>query len=396
MAAEVNKPSLNFQWASLGAIVAPSDVKIQTGWTAEVPPFQWENFSQNRQDVALLHLFQKGISVWSATDDYYFTTNGERSYVQGSDGNIYVALQDSINQNPTSSGSVYWKNALSGSGYYAVGGGTANALTATFPSTIGSLAAITGIPLRVKIAILNTGAATLAVNGLTATAIVNPVGTALVQGQLPANAIVTVIYDGANFQLQSVQTGFGPHTQVNFAVGTTSWVCPPGVYFVKAKGWSAGGTGASGNGSNQGGGGGGAGGYGEGWYPVVPGTSYSVIVGSASAPPTTASTTGSGGGLTSFGAFLSISGGGGGAVYGGAGGAGGTPTGATFSVTGNSGSSGLSTIGGAGGSAFGSSQALGSGVFGNPAQGPGGAGSGAFAGSAGNSLAAVGALTLEY
>lgn len=113
MAAEVVKPNFNFQWASGGAIVAPSDVKIQTGWGAEVPPFQWENFSQNRQDNAILHLFQKGISVWSATDNYYFTVSGVRSYVQGSNGSIYVAVQSSLNQNPvTDTSNVYWKLAF--------------------------------------------------------------------------------------------------------------------------------------------------------------------------------------------------------------------------------------------------------------------------------------------
>lgn len=111
MAAEVGKPDFSFQWASGGSIVAPSDVKIQTGWTAEVPPFQWENFLQNRQDNAILHLFQKGISEWDATSDYYFTSSGVRSYVQGSDGQIYVALQDSLNQNPVSA-PTFWAVAF--------------------------------------------------------------------------------------------------------------------------------------------------------------------------------------------------------------------------------------------------------------------------------------------
>lgn len=111
MAAEVNKPDFSYQWASGGAIVAPSNVKVQTGWTAEVPPFQWENYLQNRQDNAILHLFQKGISEWDALSNYYFTTSGTRSYVQGSDGAIYVALQDSVGQNPISA-PLYWQPAF--------------------------------------------------------------------------------------------------------------------------------------------------------------------------------------------------------------------------------------------------------------------------------------------
>lgn len=114
MAAEISKPDFSYQWSSGGSIVAPSNVKIQTGWTAEVPPFQWENWSQNRQDNAILHLFQKGISEWDAASNYYFTASGVRSYVQGSDGNIYLAVADSLNQNPvTDTTNVYWKVAFS-------------------------------------------------------------------------------------------------------------------------------------------------------------------------------------------------------------------------------------------------------------------------------------------
>jgi len=113
MASEVSKPDFSYQWSSGGSIVAPSNVKIQTGWTAEVPPFQWENWSQNRQDNAILHLFQKGISEWDAASNYYFTTSGVRSYVQGSDGHIYVAVADSLNQNPvTDTSHTYWDVAF--------------------------------------------------------------------------------------------------------------------------------------------------------------------------------------------------------------------------------------------------------------------------------------------
>lgn len=113
MAAEVNKPDFQYVWASGGTKVAPSDVKVQTGWTAEVPPYQWENWSQNRQDDAILHLFQKGISEWDTVSNYYFTTSGVRSYVQGSDGVVYVAVQDSVGQNPTTDATdTYWKVAF--------------------------------------------------------------------------------------------------------------------------------------------------------------------------------------------------------------------------------------------------------------------------------------------
>lgn len=116
MVAEVTKPDFSYVWASGGAIVMPSNVKTQTGWTAEVPPFQWENALQNRQDNAIVHLFQKGISEWDAGSNYYFTTNGTRSYVQGSNGIIYVAVQDNLGQNPTTDlSNTYWKVAFASS-----------------------------------------------------------------------------------------------------------------------------------------------------------------------------------------------------------------------------------------------------------------------------------------
>lgn len=109
--AEINKPDYTYLWSSGGAIVAPSNVKIQTGWTDEVPPFQWENWSQNRQDQAIAHILQHGISVWDALTEY----QAGKSYVQGSDGLLYKARTTNTNVNPVSDTSfVNWTKALSG------------------------------------------------------------------------------------------------------------------------------------------------------------------------------------------------------------------------------------------------------------------------------------------
>lgn len=83
-------------------------------------------------------------------------------------------------------------------------GGTANARTITPTPSIPAYAA--GQVFRFT----NGGAAstatdpTLAVSGLTATAIKRPEGTALPPGALPANALITVIYDGTNWRLASL------------------------------------------------------------------------------------------------------------------------------------------------------------------------------------------------
>lgn len=107
---EILKPNFNNGlWASGGAIVAPSNVKIATGWTAEVPPFQWENYTQNRQDQGIAHILQHGISVWDTLTEY----QAGKSYVQGSDGLIYRAVQTNTNQNPvTDTTNTYWNKSF--------------------------------------------------------------------------------------------------------------------------------------------------------------------------------------------------------------------------------------------------------------------------------------------
>lgn len=102
---DIAKPNYQYLWSSGGSLVAPSNVKVQTGWTAEVPPFQWENWSQNRQDQAIAHILQHGISVWDNVTEY----QAGKSYVQGSDGLLYKARTTHTNVNPvTDTSYVNW------------------------------------------------------------------------------------------------------------------------------------------------------------------------------------------------------------------------------------------------------------------------------------------------
>lgn len=101
---EISKPDYTNLWASGGSLVSPSSVKIQTGWTAEVPPFQWENWSQNRQDQAIAHVLQHGVSAWDSVTEYILG----KSYVQGSDGFIYKALTTNTNINPVTDVASNW------------------------------------------------------------------------------------------------------------------------------------------------------------------------------------------------------------------------------------------------------------------------------------------------
>lgn len=109
----ISKPDYTYIWSSGGAIVAPSNVKIQTGWTAEVPPFQWENWAQNRQDMAIAHINQYGIAVWDDQTEYQYGLTGPKSLVMGSDGAVYRAKQVNTNQDPTTDVSdTYWELAF--------------------------------------------------------------------------------------------------------------------------------------------------------------------------------------------------------------------------------------------------------------------------------------------
>lgn len=191
---EISRPDFTYQWSSGGSIVAPSNVKIQTGWTAEVPPFQWENWSQNRQDNALVHIFQKGISVWSSTQDYYFAAAAPKSFVQGSDGLIYEAVQSSTNQNPTTdTTNTYWRQAFrnqSGTPIYALDTGTANTYVAAYTPVVKTL--VDGMVLKYKALNANTGASNFTPNNgvIAAAPIVNTGHTALTSGTISTNGDV--------------------------------------------------------------------------------------------------------------------------------------------------------------------------------------------------------------
>lgn len=258
--AEISRPDFTYQWSSGGSIVAPSNTKIQTGWTAEVPPFQWENWAQNRQDNALVHLFQKGISLWSPTQDYYYTVSGPKAYVQGSNGLIYMAVQSSTNQNPvTDVSNTYWKIA--------------------FSSTDIATTSTPGIVQLATTAAMTTG---------TSTTLVPPVSA--IAAQLPFRGI-------AQFS----------------TVGTFTWTVPTGV----TKAWvyvtgSGGGGGGSGSSTGAAGGGGGAGATALKLVSLVGVPSVSITIPAGGAGGTGSSGTGSLGGTTSFGGIVTAGGGNGG------------------------------------------------------------------------------------
>jgi hypothetical protein len=89
---------------------------------------------------------------------------------------------------------------------YAADSGAANVYAVTLAPVPGAYAA--GLQVTFKAANANTGASTLNVNGLGAEAIKKSGGaTALATGDILAGQIVSVVYDGTNFQIQTGLTG---------------------------------------------------------------------------------------------------------------------------------------------------------------------------------------------
>ena len=140
--------------------------------------------------------------------------------------------------------------------------GTANALVVAMTPAPASLAALIGVVLVInKSSAANTGAVTLAVNGLTATAIVTPNNVAISSGAIAASQILMCAYNGTSFILYSGGGSVGSwHLTTVTSSGTVA--LPPGVtacnaYAILAAGGNGGGGGYTV--SNTYGGGGGSG-----------------------------------------------------------------------------------------------------------------------------------------
>lgn len=108
MAEFILPQNLGNVWASSGDVLKPTDSKIVQGWSAEIPPRQWFNWLDNRQDQAIAHIAQHGISVWNSTLEY----QANKSYVQGSDGLVYKATTTNINVNPVGDSTGAWASAF--------------------------------------------------------------------------------------------------------------------------------------------------------------------------------------------------------------------------------------------------------------------------------------------
>lgn len=82
---------------------------------------------------------------------------------------------------------------------YAIDSGTADAYVIALTPAL--TAHVAGMPISFKAANANTGASTLVVNGMTAKTIKKRGGLSLGAGDIKVGQIMTVVYDGTDFQL---------------------------------------------------------------------------------------------------------------------------------------------------------------------------------------------------
>lgn len=239
--------------------------------------------------------------------------------------------------------------------YYAVDtSSTPNVVTAAFSPAIPSMASIVGKLIRIKIANINTGATTIALNGFTAVSIKSPSGNAMIAGEIVAGEIAVMVFDGTNMQLiESIPAG-GVSAQVIKSSGIYTPTPGSKTALVFATGGGGGGGGSS---INALGAGGGAGGTAISVVGLVSVSTVSCTIGAGGTGGGPAAD-GSAGGTTSFGSYAVATGGTGGlgsagSLYGNAGGFGGVGTTGLMLLSGQAGGGGMGSLnGGTGGTSF--------------------------------------------
>lgn len=114
----ITKPTgLNNIWAEGGTKIDPGSSKYNIGWVVQLPPYEYQNYIDNRQDRAIAHINQHGIPEWDGVTEY----QGLLSYTQGSDGIIYKCVQTNTNKDPSNPlNSAFWARAFEDYGSVAV------------------------------------------------------------------------------------------------------------------------------------------------------------------------------------------------------------------------------------------------------------------------------------
>lgn len=108
--ANITKPTgLSNIWAGGGTKIDPGTSKVNIGWVVQLPPYEYQNWVDNRQDQAIAHISQHGVPEWDGVTEY----QGLLSYTQGADGIIYKCIQTNTNKDPSNTlNSQYWAVAF--------------------------------------------------------------------------------------------------------------------------------------------------------------------------------------------------------------------------------------------------------------------------------------------
>lgn len=111
---EFLKPdNLNVVWASGGDRLFPGNTKYASGWGVEIPPRQYFNEIDYKQDQMLAHINQRGVVEWDADTEYQV----DKSYIQGASGTIYRCILTHSGQNPDLDvANTYWEIAFANAG----------------------------------------------------------------------------------------------------------------------------------------------------------------------------------------------------------------------------------------------------------------------------------------
>lgn len=106
---DILKPTgINNRWAEGGLKSAPDVSKIDLGWEVEKPPYQVQNWLDNRQDNFNAHVNQHGIPYWDSETEY----QANKSYVVDPiSGIVYRCLVTNTNQSVNNP--AYWDIAFS-------------------------------------------------------------------------------------------------------------------------------------------------------------------------------------------------------------------------------------------------------------------------------------------
>ena len=210
--------------------------------------------------------------------------------------------------------------------------GSANALTAALPGSVVIPALTAGMRFSGIVGTANPGSSTLTLTGFTAApgakALTRGDASALQQNDLVVGQLITVVYDGTQFQIQHTSTAFiksylqahSPGSLIQQLVFTASGTYTPSagtqLVFVEGVGGGGGGSGCTqpGTGNVSLGAPGTSATYARGLYTIAQiGSSQAITIGAAGSGGALGA--GTNGGITSLGSLLTIPGGlGGGAA----------------------------------------------------------------------------------